>query len=101
MKNPKKHSLKIMEARKSKRGEDQFGQLEAKPVNAAELVKFKLQESNFGPGNKQASNLMQFSLLDKIEGMVNAQKKHDIKTKDWERAYDEDVKYMKKIKKLQ
>ena len=42
MKNPKKHSLKIMEARKSKRVEDQYGQPEAKPVNAAELVKFKL-----------------------------------------------------------
>lgn len=101
LKNPKKHSLKIMEARKTKTGQDQYEEPEVKPVNAAEQVKFKLQESTFGPGNKQASNLMQFSLLDKIEGMINAQKKSDAKTKDWERAYDEDIKHMKKLRKFQ
>jgi hypothetical protein len=37
-------------------------------------------------------------MLEKIENIVNAPKKFNDKTKDWERALDDDMKKIKKIK---
>lgn len=57
------------------------------------------QEIRERPG-QGGSNLTQFSMLEKIENMLNAPKKFAEPTKQWERALDEDYKKIKKYKAL-
>ncbi|CDW75100.1 rna recognition motif [Stylonychia lemnae] len=45
-------------------------------------------------------NIAQFSLLDKIESIINIPKKHNPKTKEWENALEEDIKTIQKARVL-
>eukprot|EP00347_Sterkiella_histriomuscorum_P004350 403360783 len=96
LKNPKNYSLKIMEARKTKPSHDHLGVPHNHQKQLDNLAGIK------GANRQtQGSNIAQFSLLDKIESIINQPKKLDPKTKQWEQALDEDFNTIKKAKIIQ